>query len=84
MNKTIILAFIGFVFGIGFMVYNESGTKEVVISDPYVYSFSRCAQWNTGAKGVSHCGKYVPAQETRVNIRKEGKFFTVESYRVVN
>ena len=61
-----------------------AGEKSVTdVGEPYVYSFSVCTQWNSGAKGVSHCGKWKPAQETRMKTIREGGLFTRESYRIV-
>jgi hypothetical protein len=68
MTKSIILAAACFASMAGAIIY-DNNTKTVVSTGvEYVYSYSRCAQFVPGAKGISHCSKYVPASEKRVPV----------------
>jgi hypothetical protein len=65
------------------LVINVYGIETKDVGEVYTYSYKACAQYTGGAKGVSHCAKYVSASEQRIDTVKEGRFFNLYSYRVV-
>jgi hypothetical protein len=54
------------------------------VGEHYIHNYSKCVQWNPGAKGIPYCGKSIPMQEIRVNTVREGLIMNDNSYRVVN
>lgn len=67
----------------GTLAYNTVNGTEEVISDEYAVTYSKCDQWNTGAKGVQHCAKWGKGVEYRVDTLVKGPLFNYKSYRVV-
>lgn len=68
--------------GLFFAVNTAGGIKEDV--GEYAYHYSKCERYVGGAKGVTHCSKYIPAVEYRVKTITKGLFFDYEGYRVIS
>ena len=64
--------------------YNTTNGIEEVVGEKYTYTYSKCDQWNSGAKGISHCAKWSKGTEYRVNTVVHGPLFDYESYKVVD
>jgi hypothetical protein len=71
------------VVGSAAFVYNAANGTEEVVGEKYAYTYSKCARQQPGPKGISHCAKWEPAVEYRVNTIVKGPLFEYESYRVV-
>lgn len=68
LTNSIILSAACFAGMVGVMIYDDKTKTVVSTGTEYIYSYSRCAQFVSGAKGISHCSKYVPASEKRVPV----------------
>ena len=65
------------------IVNDCTGTDEVV-SEPYTSSYSYCAQYSYGPKGITTCIRMGSGSERRVNTVHHGMFWTRDSYKIVN
>lgn len=86
MDKNIIPALLILIVSILGLVaaINTSGSVTSDTGEKYEYHYSKCERFVGGAKGVSHCSKYIPAVEYRIKTLTKGVFFDYEGYRIVS
>jgi hypothetical protein len=82
-DRTIIAVIAIAAIGAAACAYNTANSTEEVTGDKYASTYSKCAQWQPGPKGIQSCGRWEPAVEYRVNTQVKGPLFTYESYKVV-
>ena len=84
MNTNIVTILAVITAVVGAVAVNKTMSEPTVdVGSVYSVTYSHCTQWVGGAKGVSHCAKYVPATEYRVDTYTKGPLWDSNGYRVV-